>query len=515
MSAPPTSPSPEMTPSPPTMTVDGGQVYGAALWIPRELSRRDRRRARRRAQQIRVAHAQAVAEQYKADQAAARAQRASAAYLPTSGEHGAEQLRSYRRLRVHPHQATSNVLASAYPFLADAGLGSRGVMVGQDAWSGSAFCYDPWVLYAQGVLTNPNVMVAGIIGRGKSALVKSIATRSIAFGRKVYVPGDAKGEWSVVARAVGGAAIELGGGLSARLNPLDPGPQPAGGRSTDWLREVRRRRLSLLGALASTAMGRALNPAEHTALDAALDAAVVGNCAPVLPQVVDALFTPPGSAAGSTQEQLTEDGRQIGHGLARLVRGDLAGLFDGPSTVRFDPTLPMLSLDLSRISGSDTLIGMVMTCAASWMEAALGAERHERRWVIYDEAWRLVSQPALLARMQADWKLSRARGIANVAVIHRFSDLDAVGDAGSETRELALGLLADCSTKIIYAQESGQADVTGTKLGLCSTEIDQLTALARGEGLWRIGSRAFVVRHLLTAQELELYDTDQHMGGTQ
>jgi hypothetical protein len=53
-----------------------------------------------------------------------------------------------------------------------------------------------------------------------------LATRSIAFGGKVYVPGDTKSERTVVARAVGGAAIELGGGLAARLNPLDEGPRP-------------------------------------------------------------------------------------------------------------------------------------------------------------------------------------------------------------------------------------------------------------------------------------------------
>ena len=76
---------------------------------------------------------------------------------------------------------------------------------------------------------------------------------------------------------------------------------------------------------------------------------------------------------------------------------------------------------------------------------------------VYDEAWRLMAQPALLARMQAQWKLSRALGIANLMVIHRISDLDAVGDADSQNRNLALGLLADCSTKIVYAQERGEA----------------------------------------------------------
>src|SRR5665811_869304 len=96
----------------------------------------------------------------------------------------------------------------------------------------------------------------------------------------------------------------------------------------------------------------------------------------------------------------------------------------------------------------------------------------------YDEAWRLMRQPALLARMQTQWKLSRHWGIANMMVIHRLSDLDAVGEANSSARNLALGLLADCSTRIIYAQERGEDAKTGAALGLSSTETDQLSSLA-------------------------------------
>ena len=152
-----------------------------------------------------------------------------------------------------------------------------------------------------------------------------------------------------------------------------------------------------------------------------------------------------------------------------------------------------------------------MTCASAWMEAALADPAGGQRWVIYDEAWRLMRAPALLARMQSQWKLSRALGIANLMVIHRLSDLDAVGDAGSGARNLALGLLADCSTRIIYAQERGEAEKTGGAIGLSRTEIDQLPDLDRGEGLWRIGERAFVVRHDCTPGELELFDTNARM----
>lgn len=68
-----------------------------------------------------------------------------------------------------PTQDTSAALAGAYPFLAEGGLGSDGVFVGQDLYSGGSFVYDPWVLYQRGI----NVVLAGIVGAGKSSLAKS------------------------------------------------------------------------------------------------------------------------------------------------------------------------------------------------------------------------------------------------------------------------------------------------------------------------------------------------------
>jgi len=490
---------------------DDGLSLGASLFTPADVGRRVRRDQAKRARGSELAQRQALMGRRRAEIDAVKAERNMAAYLPARGETGPNALRSYRKLKVQPHRATTDVLAGAYPFLAEAGLGTDGVFIGQDSWSASAFVYDPWILYEQGVLTNPNQLLAGVIGKGKSMLAKSLATRSIAFGRKVYVPGDPKGEWSVVARAVGGQAIELGGTLNTRLNPLDEGPRVAGTDDAAWKVETARRRRALLGSLTESALGRALIPTEHTALDAALEAAVTGSSTPILPMVVDALFAPSNGWIGSSKDQLVSDGRDAGHALARLVHGDLAGLFDGPSTVRFNPDLPMVSLDLSRISGSNQLIGLVMSCASAWMEAALANPRAGQRYVIYDEAWRLIAQPSLLARMQSQWKLSRALGIANLMVIHRLSDLDAVGDANSEARNLALGLLADCSTKIVYAQEASEAERTGGVLGLSSTEIGQLPDLDKGEGLWRIGERSFMVRHICTPSEMALFDTNARM----
>ena len=440
----------------------------------------------------------------------ARRQAKATNWIPPAGEPGPAALRSWLPFRVPPHAATSATLAGAYPFLAEAGLGSAGLFIGTDVLSGGAFVYDPWVLSQQGLITNPNVLLAGVIGTGKSALAKSLATRSLAFGIRVYVPGDPKGEWTTVTRLVGGTAITLGHGLPTRLNPLDEGQRPAGMPDQQWHALVWSRRRDLLGVLAETVLGRPLQPVEHTAVDTALRAAIASADVPTLPAVVDHLLAPAGSTRADVA-LLAADGRDAGHALRRMVHGDLAGLFDGESTTRFDPSAPMVSLDLSQVSGNDTLLSLVMTCASAWMEAALLDPDGGRRWVVYDEAWRVMRHPALIRRMQSQWKLSRAYGIANLMVIHRLSDLDAVGDQRSEARALAQGLLADCSTRIVYRQESDQLLASAAALGLTETERDLLPGLGVGQGLWRVRDRSFIVQHQMTHREHDAFDTTARM----
>jgi hypothetical protein len=483
---------------------DTPSTHTAALMRPAGLTRTHRRRLQR-AERAALSQARRTLEGgTKPRRPRTEAQR----YLPRPGESRPAALRSWLPLRVPAHAATSATLAGAYPFLAEGGLGSRGLLVGTDLLSGGAFVFDPWVLYADGKITNPNVVLTGVIGTGKSMLGKGLVTRATAFGVQAYVPGDPKGEWTPVTEAVGGTTISLGQGLSTRLNPLDAGPRPADVDDVAWRALVWSRRRELLGVLAETVLSRPLRPVEHTALDTALAAVATHAAVPTLPAVVDRLLDPP---SGEGEAELRLDGRDLAHALRRLVHGDLAGLFDGPSTTAIDPDAAMVSLDLSGVSGNDLLLSLVMTCASAWMEAALTEPNGGHRWVVYDEAWRVMRHPALIRRMQAQWKLSRAYGIANLMILHRLSDLDAVGDQRSEARALAAGLLADCSTRITYRQESDQVSTAASALGLSDTERDLLPTLGVGQGLWRVRERAFLVQHQLTPAEHTVFDTTARM----
>src|SRR5680860_217266 len=248
----------------------GSKVRSSVLVGPAGERRRTRRQRRRAAAGVSSADAAARRAQAKFQAEALKAEARAAGYLPAGGERGPAALRSYRRLRVPTHQDTSAALAAAYPFLAEGGLGPQGVLVGQDLYSGGSFVYDPWVLYQRGMITAPNIVLAGIVGSGKSSLAKSLYTRSLPFGRRVYVPGDPKGEHTAVAEAVGGKAIILGHGLRNRLNPLDEGHRAASTSNAEWSAQLTARRRDLIGALAETVLDRPLSPLEHTAIDLAL-----------------------------------------------------------------------------------------------------------------------------------------------------------------------------------------------------------------------------------------------------
>lgn len=399
-----------------------------------------------------------------------------------------------------PHEATTAQLGAAYPFTASPPLPVRHVLIGRDA-GGAPFAHDPFDLYASGALTNPNITVLGQIGRGKSALVKSYLLRQAAFGRRIAVL-DPKGEYGRLARALGTEPVVLSPRGGTRINPLEAPVALTGGE------ELRRERLALVSALSEATMGRRLAPPERLALELALDSDADH---PSLGRLVCALLSPSAETArraGVSPEALVSDGRLVALELRRLVAGDLAGMFDADSTPASLRRPACLVVDLSDVYHSDALPAL-MVCAAAWL-SSITASASSRTVFVVDEAWALVAEAAVRRYLRASWKLARARGLANVAVCHRASDLTvATGDAGEA--HLAEGLLADSETVVCYAQPASELGSLAALLGCSPREIAYLPRLGRGVALWRVGGRRYLVEHFLSSRERAIVDTDERL----
>ena len=89
------------------------------------------------------------------------------------------------------HWITSDELWSLRVPAHDAGTTLRGRALGL-CHRGRSFVFDPFDAYEARLTTNPNMVIAGAIGMGKSTLVKMMLDRALERGRRVVVV-DPKG----------------------------------------------------------------------------------------------------------------------------------------------------------------------------------------------------------------------------------------------------------------------------------------------------------------------------------
>ncbi len=406
------------------------------------------------------------------------------------------------------HRCTTRHAQAVYPFITAGGLSGRGVFVGRDA-SGAAFCYDPWVLYGEGVLDDPNVIVLGKLGQGKSALVKTLLWRMLLFGRRAFVL-DVKREYGPLCAAVGVQPISLVPGGSVRLNPLASRPEEHA-------------QLELLRAVTVTALGGPLTQLEAGALREALRTVRTrGGSEPTLPEIAAILFAPVAEMAQrlqTTPHRLAADARRAALAIQDLCEGPLKGMFDGPTTpaVREHLAAKLLVLDLHAVRDSPA-VGILMACATAWISALLArtAERpgRERLINVADESWKIVQHTGLGEWFQSNFKLARQFGVMNLVVLHKLADLHAAGDAGSRAARIAEGLIADASTRVVYHQDESQIPLTRSLLGLSRSEAELIAMLSAGQALWRVGARSFVVQHYRSRIESQMTNTDTGMNAT-
>ncbi len=409
-----------------------------------------------------------------------------------------------RSLRAPSVVMTTRNSPALYPWQANTALPNTGVLLGVNQLAGSVpFAYDPWECYAAGIISSPNMLIAGQLGTGKSALVKTYLRRQLDCDRQVYVL-DPKGEYQALAEVCGLPRVRLAPGGSDRLNPLDPPPNARGAE------DVVRARTTVVTALAGGGLGRDLSAEERAAITAAT--AELGTT-PVLAHVIERLLEPsPVMAAtlATSSERLAHAVRPVALELRRLLCGDLAGMVDGPSTTRLDPDGPGLVVDLSAVHASDALVP-VMVCAGAWLSSALHAGSTRRRLLLVDEAWALLHAAATTRWLQSVSKLARQHGVALLIVVHRLSDLTGQADAGTATAARAHGLLADAETRVIYRQASTERDLAADLLDLTAAETELVTNLPNHRGLWQLGRHAAVVDHILAPDDHTIVDTDARM----
>jgi len=416
------------------------------------------------------------------------------------------------KLALPRHRATTAHLCSAYPFAAELGLGVGGVYLGANLLTGGGgFAFDPFEAYAAGIITNPNMLIAGEPGVGKSATAKTFIHRSVGvFGRWVAI-ADPKGEYLPLAEALGLTVIKLHPGGVSRINPLDPGPAAAADES-----ERVRRRAEMLATLLGSVLRRDLSPVEDAVLGGAMQVlARSGVTEPTLADVAALMVAPTTEMVptSTSAEDLARSIEAIPYALGKLLDRSLRGMFDGTTNVAIDWQGPGLVIDLSAVHHDPEALTLVLIATTAWLQNLMATPGGPRRLQVLDEAWALLGSERTSKYLQACWKLSRSYGVANVAIVHRLSDLRSQTDDGTSAAKVSMGLLADTQTRVLFRQSTDQVVEAGAMLGLTSTEAQLLPRLVKGRALWKVAGRSAVVAHTIGAHERAFCDTDAAMVG--
>lgn len=393
----------------------------------------------------------------------------------------------------------------------------EGIINGLDLVTGQPVHHDPFTAYDGKILSSPNVVVLGDLGKGKSSLLKTVyVLRALALRRRRAVVADRKdqsgeGEYSELCRRLGGQPIKLAiGGGGSRINLLDPVIGVAAGDVTHVAGQ-----LQLLRAVVHAASGQEPDAWEGAALRAAhlraLAVAEADRRVAVIDDVIAALKAPQpsevlgdGADTAAARERFALAALAMAFNLERLVSDDLAGLFDGPTSPDVVLSDRLTSFDLSQLPTEGPGLPLVMTVINTWLTNLL---RKDRGWLttfVAEEGWHLAEGVGAKI-FQRNSKLSRGIGLSNAVALHHLSDI--------REDSPAIAMLKESETIYMYAQaREDDAQRCVALYSLPDQLVDELMALPQGVCLLKIGSGApIMMQHLRSSLEMRLTNTDAAM----
>jgi hypothetical protein len=355
----------------------------------------------------------------------------------------------------------------------------RELLYGVDLASLRPLAFDRWAL------ANPNAVVLGEAGSGRSFFLQLELLRARLSGLRAYVI-DAGGDHVRAAAAVGGEVIAPV--LDGRT-PFDPFSLSDGQGSLTA-------RIELLGALFEALAGDLPEVARPILADAlAFTYAASGfvdgvdnseRVPPSLGEVMVALELRAVRAAGACRAALEAMVRQ----LDRYARGDGWRLFERPAARPAEP-MPVTVYSLGGLPEEDRAAAILMSLDQVW--ARLPGERHAL--VLVDGIDPLLSHETT-ARLVARLIATAARRGAGMTLAAR----DVAGILGGPLRERVL----EAGMKVLLRQSPEGTALLADAFHLTPAEQSWLLGAPAGEGLLLVEGKRLAFKAIASDEELRL-----------
>lgn len=326
-----------------------------------------------------------------------------------------------------------------------------------------------------------NAIVLGQTGKGKTMFTGAEMARS--FMRGVRVLGvDPLGDYSRLARALGGTYVELGGGVG--INPFALGGARTEAAFVAKLSSVAR----LIGAMAG-GLARDERPALDRAVRGSYAAAGVGpdpatheRKPPTLADLVDRL----GDEKG---------GQVLARRLERWATGSLAPIFASDAELPRDERF--LVIGLASISDPDVrAVAQLAALGVLWDEVRRDLAP---KLVVVDEAWKVMRQPS-----GAEFVEELGRSARHYHAGLQLSTQDIAEFLRSDFGE---AVVKQCDIRVLLGQTPEGVDALGRYFDLTAAERRSLLHARPGEGLLFVGQSHVAFEAKVSKREYEWLTT--------
>ncbi len=390
----------------------------------------------------------------------------------------------------------------------------RGVVIGIDRISAAMIAHDPFTAYEAKHITSPNVCVLGMIGSGKSSLIKTVYVerplllknrRAVVVDKK---PRNGEGEYADLTRRFGGEPFRFEPGKrgngSTCMNVLDEVILAGGGPA---------QQVQLLAAMAQQAGTGELDEWHHKSLRSAYRAVmrrfelgVPGRSAPVLPDLVEEFADVVDSDEFArlrprTLDLVEERAWSMRLRFERMLGEDLEGMFDRETSKHVVLHPKLTTFDISALPEDGPATSMVMVVANAWLMGMLTKHRGLRTNFIAEEGWHLLGGPGGKV-IRSKSKLSRGLGLSIVAAIHHISDIPDDSEA--------IAMIKEAQTIHLFRQEHDDDIADCVRyFNLEHSNGTSLGTLQQGDHLLKVGTQKEIkVQHIRTANEIVFTETD-------
>lgn len=368
-------------------------------------------------------------------------------------------------------------LASTFPFTSAMLAQEKGIMYGINQQNGSLIIFDRFSL------ENANEVVFGKSGSGKSYLIKLETIRQYMFGTEVIIV-DPEGEYSELAKAVGGEEVIFSPSSPIKINPFD-----LAGIYEEGENELGLKILSLHGLL--KIVSGEMGASKEAILDRALvetyrlkgittDPGTQKNQPPLMEDLYNVLL-----------KMEDQDAKELGLSIEKFIKGSMSGIFNQQSN--FDITNPFTTFNIKALEEELRPIAMHIILDFVWTKVRKSLKK---RLLILDEAWYMMKYEDSASFVYSIAKRARKYYLALTTATQDVQDF--------LSTDYGKAVLSNSSIQILLKQSPSEIDQVTKIFYLTGGEKQLLLSASIGEGLFFAGQSHVAIKIIAAPHEHKL-----------